>query len=397
MKQPQLFPSENQNTARGLTISTAGKQQLTKNQQAFNKLTLRIEKLQKDIEKKQLQFDMALKIYGNELYPAQQKLLENRRKLIIVLWDIYKSYKLSKTDQRHLKNVLQFHLQQLFEDATTEPDEVIQQIFSELEGISYDKMVQDEKEFRDAEMQELFKKMKVDMEGVDMEDEAAMAAKFAEAQQKIIEKEAEQQEREQKRQAKKKKTPKQEESEKMRKAVDEMKQKNISTIYKQLAKLFHPDLEQDEERKVEKGILMKELIAAYEAKNLHALLTLELKWIHKETDHLESLTEEKLKIYLEILREQASSLEYQKIMVAQQPPYAMLLSVFGFGVQQYPVETVKKEVKNIKDIVQGFDVEISQFESDMALRHIKEMLRQWKKDEQQNNHEEELMNLFFGK
>ena len=397
MKQQQLFPSENQNTARGLTISKAGKQQLTKNQQAFNKLTQRIEKLQKDIEKKQLQFDMALKIYGTELYPAQQKLLESRRKLIIVLWDIYKGNKLSKTDQRHLKNVLQFHMQELFEDTTAEPDEVIQQIFSELEGISYDKMVQQEKELRDAEMKELLKKMKVNMDGIDMEDEAAMAAKFAEAQQKIIEKEAENELREQKRQAKKKKTSKQEESEKMQKAVDEMKQKNISTIYKQLAKLFHPDLEQDEERKVEKGILMKELIAAYEAKNLHALLTLELKWIHKETDHLESLTEEKLKIYLEILREQASNLEYQKIMVAQQPPYALLFRLFGFSVQQYPVEIVKTEVKKFTQIVQEFDIEISDFESDMGLRHVKNMLRQWKKEEQQNNKEEELMNLFFGK
>ena len=180
MKQQQLFPSENQNTARGLTISKAGKQQLTKNQQAFNKLTQRIEKLQKDIEKKQLQFDMALKVYGNELYPAQQKLLESRRKLIIVLWDVYKSYKLSKTDQRHLKNVLQFHIQELFEDTTAEPDEVIQQIFSELEGISYDKMVQEEKELRDEEMKEVLKKMKVNMDGVDMEDEVAMAGKFAE-------------------------------------------------------------------------------------------------------------------------------------------------------------------------------------------------------------------------
>ncbi len=397
MKQQQSFPSENQNTARGLTISKAGKQQLTKNQQAFNKLTQRIEKLQKDIEKKQLQFDMALKVYGNELYPAQQKLLESRRKLIIVLWEVYKSYKLSKTEQRHLKNVLQFHMQELIEDTTAEPDEVIQQIFSELEGISYDKMVQEDKELRDAEMKEALKKMKVNMDGVDMEDEAAMAGKFAEAQQKILEKEAEHKEREEKRQAKKKKTSKQEESEKMRKAVDEMKQKNISTIYKQLAKLFHPDLEQDEERKVEKGILMKELIAAYEAKNLHALLTLELKWIHKETDHLESLTEEKLKIYLEILREQASNLEYQKIMVAQQPSYAMLFSVFGFSVQQYPVEIVKTEVKKTIGIVQEFESDINNFESDRALRHVKEMLKQWKKDEQQYNQDEELIKLFFGK
>jgi len=74
-----------------------------------------------------------------------------------------------------------------------------------------------------------------------------------------------------------------------------------------------------------------------------------------------------------------------------------LFRLFGFSVQQYPVEIVKTEVKKFTQIVQEFDIEISDFESDMGLRHVKNMLRQWKKEEQQNNKEEELMNLFFGK
>ncbi len=386
--QQQTFPSDNQPKPQGLTISKAGKQKLSKNQEAFNKLTQKIEKLQKDIEKKHLQLDLALKMYGNELYPAQLRILQTRHKLITVLWDIYKSNKLSKTDQRHLKNVVQYHLQEYFSLTDTEPDTILQNIFSEIEGIGYDKMMQDEKENETARMKDMFANLDIDMAGIDIDDEAAMAAKLAEAEQKMAGMEERNDERDRLRQAKKKKTAKQAESEKMQKAVEEMKQKNISTIYKQLAKLFHPDLEQDAERKIEKEILMKELVAAYEAKNLHTLLTLELKWIHKETDHLESLTEEKLTIYLQILREQASGLEYQKISIFQQPQYATLVNLFGFSAQRYPVEIVRQAVINATEIVQNFESDIKDFESSMALRHVKEMLKQWKHREKEFDEDE---------
>jgi hypothetical protein len=392
--QEQLLPNNN-SQSQSLIITKAGKQKLSKNQEAFNKLTVKIEKLQKDIEKKQLQFDLALKIYGNELYPSQLKVLATRYKLINVLWGIYKSNKLAKTDQRHLKNVLQFHLQQYFMQTDIEPDEKLQNIFSEIEGISYEKMMQNEKEKERAQMQELFDKMNIDIKGLDIDDEAAMAKKIAEARQKMAAIQEERDERFRQMQQKKNKTAKQVEYEKMQKAADEMKQKNISTIYKQLAKLFHPDLEQNAEKKAEKEVLMKELTAAYEVKNLHALLTLELQWIHKENDHLESLTEDKLAIYLQILKEQARDLETEKNNILNQPQYSALVNQFGFSVQRYPVEIVKQHLKNTQDIAEDFENDISNFESDMALRHVKNMIKQWKQQEKELD-DEEIIRLLLG-
>lgn len=377
-----------------LIIGKAGKKKLSKNQEAFNKLTQRIEKLQKDIEKKQLQFDLALKMYGNQLYPAQLKILEARYKMILVLWNIYSGKRLSKPDQRSLKMVLQSHLEEYFSQTEVEPDAVIQNIFTQLEGVSYEKMIQEETDRRNAEMLDALEKVNVNMEGIDMNDEAAMAEKVAEARQKIAELQEQNEEFERLREAKRKKSAKQLEAEKMQKAVDEMKQKNIGTIYKQLAKLFHPDLEQDEDKKLDKEVLMKELIAAYEAKNLHALLMLELKWIHKETDHLESLTEEKLAIYLQILKEQAGTLDYQRHSIFQQPQYAVLANEFGFAVQRYPVEIVQSEVKNVENTVKNLERDIKDFESPMALRHVKQMLKQWKQ-KQEDFEDDELMDMLF--
>ena len=381
-------------TQQQLIIGKAGKKKLSKNQEAFNKLTQRIERLQKEIEKKQLQYDMALKVYGTELYPEQLRILASRQKLIVVLWEIYQANKLSKPDQRQLKQILQYHLQELFAQTETEPDEQVQAIFTKLEGVSYDKMVADEHAKQTAEMLKSFQDIDVDVAGIDVKDEAAIAAKIAEARARMAEIQAEHDEKLRQREAKKQKTSKQVAYEKVQKAVDEMKQKNISTIYKQLAKLFHPDLEQDETRKLDKEILMKDLISAYEAKNLHALLMLELKWIHKETDHLESLTEEKLSIYLQILREQASSLEQDKNNLLTQPQYAVLAQEFGYGIQKYPIEIVQQQVKDARYLVKQFNKDVAAFESPLALRNVKEMIKQWKQREKEYT-EDELLQMFF--
>jgi hypothetical protein len=394
--QQQLFSSEGTTpSSKSLVINKTGKQNLSKDQEAFNRLTKKIEKLQKEIEKKQLEFDLAMKLYGTEFHPAQVQVLQARHKLITVLWGIYKSYKLSKTDQRHLKDILQFQLSEYFNQSETEPDKTMQQIFSEIEGISYDKMMQQENESETSRLKNMFNDLDIDMDDVDMNDATAMAAKIAEAEQKITDQQERKDEQYRQRQENRKKTAKQLENEKMQKAVEEKKQKNISTIYKQLAKLFHPDLEQDAEKKIEKEILMKELVSAYEAKNLHALLTLELKWIHKETDHLENLTEEKLTVYLQILREQARDLEHEKYQVINQPQYAALLQSFGYTIARNPVKIMQENIKSSIDILHEFEHNIADFESDMALRHVKQMIKQWK-DQDKELDEDDILRILLG-
>jgi len=393
-----------QSKSQSLVISTTGKKLLTKNQQAFNKLTKRIEKLHKEIEKKELQFDTALKIYGNEIYPISNELDLCRRQLVTILWDAYQSYKLSKTDQRHLKAILKDHVFELCRQPEGREDEALHTMFTQLNGETFESMERREKESSKDEMLRAAKLMDldIDLDDLDMNDQRAMEQKVAELEHKMAEKQEQEQQQYapfKKSKASQKKTAKQLETERMQKAAEEMKQKNISTIYKQLAKLFHPDLEQDEERKIEKEVLMKELIAAYEAKNLHMLLMLELKWIHNENDHLETLGEEKLTIYLQILREQVRDLEYEADSIVDQPRYAVLFELFGLSVQQYPIESVHQHLAELKQIQLAFKKDLKAFQSPTALRHIKEMIQEWKQDQQQkreaNDIEEEFMRMMF--
>ena len=397
--QQNLFDIKLEDKSKGLSITKAANKKLSKNQEAFNKLTKRIEKLQKEIETKQLQLDVAMKLYGTEVQASKTKITTQRRELIIVLWENYSTKKLAKTEQRSLKQIIREHVQFLLVELGKEPDAVIKEIFEQLEGDNYDEMLEQEKEIARVDIAEELKKMKVDLADVDTSDADALAKKLYETRRALFEKQSEMNDQFEKQQASKKKSAKQLEAEKLQQQVIEIKQKNIGTIYKQLAKLFHPDLEQDEERKLEKEVLMKELTVAYEAKNLHALLSLELKWIHKENEHLETLTEEKLAVYLQILKEQAQELEYEKNELIQHPQYSVLLSEFGWDVKRFPVQTVQKHLVETEYMVEHFKNCVLDFKSDLALRYIKQMIKQWKqlKDEEQFLNEEDIFRILSKK
>ncbi len=396
--QTALFDDINPPKNNSLNIRGGTKKQLSKNQLEFNKLTQKIEKLNKEIERKKLQFDAALKIYATALYPAQLKALEARNKLITTLWEIYRSKKLSKPNQRQLKQVLIFHLEESFAQLTTEPSKELQDIFSALNGISYQQAKKEEAEMLAEQMKAMFANFKMDTEGLDLNDEAAMAAKLEEFQQQIEMEEAAQEEKRNKRQAKKKKSAKQEQYEKLQQAVQDAKQKNIGSIYRQLAKIFHPDLEQDAEKKVAKEILIKELTNAYESKNLHALLSLELKWIYKESSHLETLADDKLSVYLQLLKEQVSNLEYEKKGIFQQPQYSILTQQFGPDIQTKPIEIVQQQVNIETAIVRSFEEDIIDFKSDKGLRYVNMMIQQWKEERENEafDDEDEMLRMFFG-
>ncbi len=389
--------NKNNESGKSLVISKSANKKLSKNQEAFNKLTKKIERLQKEIEKKQMQLDLAMKLYGTEVVNSKLNVTNQRRDLIIVLWDNYSAKKLSKSDQRSLKQIIREHLQSLLMELGAEPDVVIKEIFEQLEGDNYDEMLEQEKEMARADMAKELKKMKVDLTNVDIKDTDALAKKLYETKQKLFDEHVERNDVNEKKHTPKNKSARQLEADKIQLEMDEMKQKNISTIFKQLAKLFHPDLEQNEERKLEKEILMKELTVAYEAKNLHSLLTLELRWIHKENEHLETLTEEKLAVYLQILNEQADELAYEKNGLHQHPQYSVLVQEFGWDVKRYPLQTVQKYLTEMESAVENFKLNIADFKSDYALRYIKQMIKQWK-DMHEEVHftEEEFSRMLYG-
>ena len=376
-----------------LTITKAGKEKLSPSQAAFNKLTARIEKLRTEIGKKEKQLDEAITLYGTSIPPLSAKLVQQRRQLLTLLWPFYKKHQLPKGIHPYLKNLLQDYLSEVLRNMPGEPDKELKDMFRELEGERYETVLKREEKQMQEQMQQAFDDMGLDVDIDDAGlDEEQMAQKMAEARQQMAEKRAEQERMQEERRKTRPKTAKQAEKEKLQQVIDEMKQKNISTIYRQLAKLFHPDLERDEDRRLEKEELMKQLTEAYETKNLHALLMLELKWIHNENNHIETLTEDKLTIYLEILRQQAIELEQQKWQMLHQPRYHLLVEKYGFRPLTYPVKAVKEDIENLQQFKVTFENDISALQSSQALPHLKKMVQEWKEEKEEVN--DDLFEMF---
>jgi hypothetical protein len=117
------------------------------------------------------------------------------------------------------------------------------------------------------------------------------------------------------------KNQRQMEKEERRRQAEELRKKTVATIYKQLARVLHPDLELDAEIRRQKEVLMRELTVAYRNNDMLTLLRLEMEWIEREEGDIKRLTEEKLAIYNQTLKEQAQNLERELHELPYNPRY----------------------------------------------------------------------------
>jgi hypothetical protein len=107
---------------------------------------------------------------------------------------------------------------------------------------------------------------------------------------------------------------------------------SLRQIYRQLASALHPDREPDPTERQRKNTLMGEANAAYERKDLVALLRLQLQAELVDPDHLERVSTERLQQLTLLLKQQAAELDKQR-QQAQQRWMAQLGLPWGAPLQ----------------------------------------------------------------
>ena len=130
--------------------------------------------------------------------------------------------------------------------------------------------------------------------------------------------------------------------------AEEARNKSISSIYKTLAKTLHPDLERDESKRGAKEELMKQVTAAYQNKDLHTLLKLELNVLHNEEQHTDKLSNEKIIAYNDLLREQIEELQTQISMLPEHPKYQLLLQFVNYPEELFHLN-LRNKIIELKD------------------------------------------------
>ncbi|MEJ7681713.1 MAG: hypothetical protein WKG06_28475 [Segetibacter sp.] len=78
----------------GLIISKQEKQLLSKQQQTFNRLVKKIEKLRQELEQINNILNKKLDFYGKHIYPLEQKLTDLQKEVVKILYTFFNNKKL---------------------------------------------------------------------------------------------------------------------------------------------------------------------------------------------------------------------------------------------------------------------------------------------------------------
>jgi hypothetical protein len=302
---------------------------LTRAQETFRFLLARVESLRASIDAEEQELDAALSFYAEELVPRFAKQTALQKDLVRALAPYLNKTFFPRRDERvEFKELARKVLDEIADRDRGLIDEDLRQIYNLLHGVGYTK---DERKTLVAVKEALaraFAEAGLDVDFSELESSASEAEFMARAEGLIARarrmKEAEAEAAhcaEHGRHAT--------EDEHLR-AEEESRKRSIANIYKQLARVLHPDLERDTERQKYKVQLMQELTVAYRQNDLHTLLRLEMQWIANEGGDIDRLTEEKLGVYNEVLSGQVRGLQQRLLSLMFHPRYRSIV-VFNDG------------------------------------------------------------------
>jgi hypothetical protein len=361
----------------GLIFAGGPGRPLTKAQRTFNRLIARIGALRAQLNDTVQNLDRALAYYAEHLLPREKREEALRKDLIRELAPFLNPGRLKKKgDRRMLRLIVAEQLEAVMGYGPLDDDD-LRAIFKKVHGVDIEQAEQEGIDEMRSELESMFDDLGVDIDLSDLRSdmsEAELAAKAAVMADEFQRKAAESQEaQEGSRERKRPKSKRQIEQEERQRSAEELRKKSIGSIYKQLAKVLHPDLEQDAERREFKSALMQKLTAAYRDNDLHTLLSLELEWIHREEGDIARLTEEKLAVYNQILKEQVAELERELHELPYHPRYQPI-AVFNGPFEVRLNTNGDTEARSLDKVIADMEQTLSLLRSGKALAAVLEIV-----------------------
>jgi hypothetical protein len=308
----------------GVVLVPGAKERLSKAQLAFKRLVKRIEKLRHKIDTETERLSGYLDIYTTELRPLEVELANQHKTLVRLLYPYLNGPSLGRRNGKAvLRQVLQDQLLSIIGVLGELAEEDLRAIYEVVEGRSVKDAQAEDFEMMREELGEMLGAMGVEADLSQFQpgmSDTEMAARMAELKARVEEERS-------RKEAKtdRPKTQRQKEREAREQAAEELRKRDVGGLYRQLAKLLHPDLEQDPVLRAEKEAAMKQLTTAYKNNDLHGMLRLEVAWIAREQADASRLTDQKLAIYNKVLKEQVAELEARLDAVLTHPRFQPLM------------------------------------------------------------------------
>lgn len=280
---------------------------LSKGQQAFNKLIKQIEKKRVQLADWETAIPLYQQKYTSELLPLVMSLMDMQVKFLHSL-DRASDHKEMKESERGMITSLIVEL--AGELLASRDDKELKAIYNKHSNSDYDK--------KEAANIKGMKSMMEDVLGVDLGDDLDMSSpedllKRVEAQmeEEWAQDNAERQAWEALQPKRKKKSAKQLAKEAQQQAEEQQVSQSIREVYRKLVSALHPDREPDIQERKRKTTLMQRVNEAYEKRNLLQLLKLQLELEHIDQATINNISEDRLKHYNKILKEQLAELEQE--------------------------------------------------------------------------------------
>lgn len=312
-------------TARTTPIRIASQRDqpnLSKGQKAFNALVKKIDASRKELAQWQSVVVTYQQKVGRDFAPLLQTFKELQAAMVHNLDRALGEKGLTKTERRVVQDVICEVAEHLVAETG---DAALKDIYNKYSPCDYD-----------AEEAAAANSMKDAMEqmfGIDLGDTADLSspedvmAQVHEQMEKIHLQGLEEQER----RSLRKKTAKQIAREEASKAEADQTSLSIREVYRKLVSALHPDREPDPQERARKTTLMQRVNQAYDKKDLLQLLELQLELEHIDAHTIAGLSEDRLKHFNKILKEQLSELDQEILHMElplrtqfHMPPYVRL-------------------------------------------------------------------------
>jgi len=293
---------------RGLVPTPAADRPLTRAQETFRSLLAMLESLRESVDSEEAKLDATLSFYATEIVPKIARQTALQKELVRSIAPCFnRTFFQRKQERLEIKELIREFLNEIAKAEKGLTDADLREIYDTVHRVGYAEHEQKTLASVKEALAKMFAEAGLEADFSELESatsEADFMAKAEELSARVRKmKEAEMEEahcRDSGHHSA--------ENEDLR-AAEALRKKSIATIYKQLARVLHPDLERDIERQKQKMELMQELTVAFRQNDLHTLLRLEMQWIEKEGGDIEHLTEEKLGVYNEFLARQVDGLE----------------------------------------------------------------------------------------
>jgi hypothetical protein len=354
-----------------LLVSTTQVKTLSKTQAKFNKLVAQIEQL----KIRKIEFAEELKVveqkYQKQILPLA---LENKEKMLqmIKAFDkAFDTYKLTKKEQEAISRLICQHLSEFIQIEEQEGNEenvkTLKALYLKHEGEDFDENQSEENDMMADMMEQMFG-FKVDpnklMEDEDYQDE--MRKKLEDKMGFGAPKE-------------RKKSKKQLEKEAKEKEAEDKMKKDARSIYTQLAKLLHPDTEQDEAKREVKTELMKRVTNAYSANDLYELLQIQLEVEQLDDDALANVSDDLMGSYVKVLQKQVDELQMEINYGMKQTP---IYQQFFTYTDKFSDAKFRKAVNQLKDGVKEIQVMINNCNNPALFKGIaKDLVKEFKEED----------------